>query len=125
MSAARNRGAAAASGDVLFFLDSDQALSPDSLRNAVELLDADPRLGCVHGIIAAEPLVDDGPSSGTGRCTRTTGGCGASGSPPPRTSRPRRCRAASSRRSAPSTRRSGTARTWSTANGSPPATTSG
>ncbi|UCM86565.1 glycosyltransferase family 2 protein [Streptomyces marincola] len=61
VSAARNRGAAAASGDILFFLDSDQALSPDSLENAVALLSEDPGLGCVHGIIAAEPLVDDGP----------------------------------------------------------------
>ncbi|MCE7079786.1 glycosyltransferase family 2 protein [Streptomyces sp. ST2-7A] len=61
VSAARNRGAAAARGDILFFLDSDQALSPDSLENAVRLLSADPGLGCVHGIIAAEPLVDDGP----------------------------------------------------------------
>ncbi|NJP65600.1 glycosyltransferase family 2 protein [Streptomyces spiramenti] len=61
VSAARNRGAAAARGDILFFLDSDQALSPDSLENAVRLLRTDPGLGCVHGIIAAEPLVDDGP----------------------------------------------------------------
>ncbi|WP_227869906.1 glycosyltransferase family 2 protein [Streptomyces otsuchiensis] len=61
VSAARNRGAAAATGDVLFFLDSDQALSPASLENAVQMLAEDPRLGCVHGIIAAEPLVDDGP----------------------------------------------------------------
>ncbi|MGW2058030.1 glycosyltransferase family 2 protein [Streptomyces sp. NPDC001840] len=61
VSAARNAGAAAARGDILFFLDSDQALTPDSLENAVRILSADPELGCVHGIIAAEPLVDDGP----------------------------------------------------------------
>lgn len=61
VSAARNAGAAAARGDILFFLDSDQALSPDSLENAVRLLRADPGLGCVHGIIAFEPLVDHGP----------------------------------------------------------------
>lgn len=61
VSAARNAGAAAARGDVLFFLDSDQALTPDSLENAARLLRADPGLGCVHGIIAAEPLVDHGP----------------------------------------------------------------
>lgn len=61
VSTARNAGAAAARGDVLFFLDSDQALSPDSLENAVRLLRADPGLGCVHGIIDAVPLVDHGP----------------------------------------------------------------
>ncbi|MFF3753445.1 glycosyltransferase family 2 protein [Streptomyces sp. NPDC002018] len=61
VSAARNAGAAAARGDILFFLDSDQALAPDALENAVRLLAEDPGLGCVHGIIAAEPLVDDGP----------------------------------------------------------------
>ncbi|OBQ47311.1 hypothetical protein A4U61_18470 [Streptomyces sp. H-KF8] len=61
VSMARNAGAAAARGDILFFLDSDQALAPDALENAVQLLSEDPRLGCVHGIIAAEPLVDDGP----------------------------------------------------------------
>ncbi|MER7056534.1 glycosyltransferase [Streptomyces sp. NPDC000351] len=61
VSTARNAGAAAARGDILFFLDSDQALSPDSLENAVRLLRADPGLGCVHGIIAPVPLVDHGP----------------------------------------------------------------
>ncbi|MFD8611706.1 glycosyltransferase family 2 protein [Streptomyces sp. NPDC059631] len=61
VSAARNAGAAAARGDILFFLDSDEALSPRSLENAVRLLAEDPGLGCVHGVIAPEPLVDDGP----------------------------------------------------------------
>ncbi|MGY0234317.1 glycosyltransferase family 2 protein [Longispora urticae] len=61
VSAARNRGVAASSGEVLFFLDSDEALAPDALANAVELLAADPGLGCVHGILADTPLVDDGP----------------------------------------------------------------
>ncbi|MEN3359920.1 MAG: hypothetical protein V7637_3902 [Mycobacteriales bacterium] len=59
--AARNAGAAASSGDILFFLDSDVALQPDAVGNAVDLLLADPSCGCVHGIYLARPLVDDGP----------------------------------------------------------------
>jgi GT2 family glycosyltransferase len=61
VSAARNAGIAASSGDVLFFLDSDEALAPDAIEVALRLLAEDPRLGCVHGVIAPEPLIDDGP----------------------------------------------------------------
>ena len=61
VSAARNTGAALAAGDVLFFLDSDEALEPDAIANAVALLRDNPDVGCVHGVIAPEPLVDDGP----------------------------------------------------------------
>ncbi|MFC7326631.1 glycosyltransferase family 2 protein [Marinactinospora rubrisoli] len=60
VSAARNAGVAASSGEILFFLDADQALAPDALENAVRLLREDPTLGCVHGVIAPEPLIDDG-----------------------------------------------------------------
>ncbi|HCT76851.1 MAG TPA: hypothetical protein DGG94_13455 [Micromonosporaceae bacterium] len=55
----RNTGVAASSGEILFFLDSDEALTPDSVANAVHLLSTG--YDCVHGIIAPEPLVDDGP----------------------------------------------------------------
>jgi glycosyltransferase involved in cell wall biosynthesis len=61
VSVARNAGAAASTGDILFFLDSDQALAPDSIANAVEMLGADPTIGCVHGQVAPVPLIDDGP----------------------------------------------------------------
>ncbi|MGW4161711.1 glycosyltransferase family 2 protein [Streptomyces sp. NPDC004788] len=61
VSAARNLGAAAARGEILFFLDSDTALHPEALANAVDLLEADPGLGCVHGVLDPEPLFDDGP----------------------------------------------------------------
>jgi glycosyltransferase involved in cell wall biosynthesis len=58
--ATRNRGAAWASGEFLFFVDSDGALAPDAVANAVALLEADPDLGAVCGIEDAEPLSSDG-----------------------------------------------------------------
>jgi glycosyltransferase involved in cell wall biosynthesis len=60
-SAARNAGVAASSGEVLFFLDSDVALAPTAIANAVTVLAADSSCGCVYGVYAAEPLIDDGP----------------------------------------------------------------
>ncbi|MFD0077741.1 glycosyltransferase [Streptomyces sp. NPDC127166] len=51
VSAARNTGAAAARGEVLFFLDSGTALHPEALAHAADLLRDDPGLGCVHGVL--------------------------------------------------------------------------
>ncbi|WP_165985683.1 glycosyltransferase [Streptomyces sp. YIM 98790] len=61
VSAARNLGAEATTGAVLFYVDADVALSPDAIGNALAVLDADPETGCVHGIYETTPLIDDGP----------------------------------------------------------------
>lgn len=61
VSAARNIGAAAASGDVLFFLDSDIALAPEAIATAVRTLRAHPDCAVVQGIYDAQPLHDGGP----------------------------------------------------------------
>lgn len=57
--AARNLGAEWASGEILFFVDSDGALEPDAVATAVALLQADPELGAVCGIEDPDPLVRD------------------------------------------------------------------
>lgn len=57
--AARNLGAEVATGEVLFFLDSDVALRPDAVSGAVRLLYADPGLGAVCGTYTPGPLVRD------------------------------------------------------------------
>ncbi|MBB5828516.1 glycosyltransferase family 2 protein [Micromonospora carbonacea] len=61
VSAARNIGARAATGDILFFVDSDVALRADAIANALAVLAADPSCGCVHGTYDTQPLYDDGP----------------------------------------------------------------
>ncbi|MCW3840454.1 glycosyltransferase [Micromonospora yasonensis] len=61
VSAARNAGVAASTGEVVFFLDSDVALASDAVANALAMLAADPACGCVYGVYAPQPLIDDGP----------------------------------------------------------------
>ncbi len=56
---ARNTGASCASGEILFFVDSDVALAPDAVANAVAKLAADPSIGAVCGIDDPDPLVLD------------------------------------------------------------------
>jgi hypothetical protein len=61
VSAARNAGATATDAPLLFFVDSDIALAPDAIANAVRTLRAEPDRVMAYGIYDAEPLVDDGP----------------------------------------------------------------
>lgn len=56
---ARNTGAAAARGEILFFVDSDVALRPDAVEKAVEELLAHPEYGAVCGIYEDRPLIRD------------------------------------------------------------------
>jgi len=57
---ARNRGMAVARGEIFFFADSDVALAPDAVANAVEKLREDETLAAVWGVYGDRPLVDDG-----------------------------------------------------------------
>lgn len=56
-SVARNLGAAAARGEILFFLDADVALDAGSVAAAVDALRADPTVGAVSGVLDPEPLL--------------------------------------------------------------------
>jgi glycosyltransferase involved in cell wall biosynthesis len=56
---ARNTGAAAAQGEILFFVDSDVALRPDAVSTAVAELAAHPEYGAVCGIYEEDPLIRD------------------------------------------------------------------
>src|SRR5690606_20394471 len=58
--AARNIGAVEATVPLLFFLDSDTALAPDAIENAVRAYRQTPGAGMVQGVYAPEPLYDDG-----------------------------------------------------------------
>ena len=57
---ARNLGAGHARGSILVFVDSDVAMRPDAVAQAVALLSGNPRLGAVSGNYDPEPLIDDG-----------------------------------------------------------------
>ncbi|GII77363.1 hypothetical protein Sru01_23450 [Sphaerisporangium rufum] len=61
VSAARNAGVDATTGEIVFFLDADVALRPDAVAAALDVLAGDPGCGCVHGVYDTEPLIDDGP----------------------------------------------------------------
>lgn len=56
---ARNRGAAAATGDVLLFLDADIAVHRDTVERIADILTANPELAAVFG------SYDDKPADGT------------------------------------------------------------
>ncbi|MEW1550341.1 glycosyltransferase family 2 protein [Streptomyces tsukubensis] len=55
----RNTGAAHARGDIVVFVDSDVAMEPDAVANAVAMLRENPRIGAVCGTYDAEPLIRD------------------------------------------------------------------
>lgn len=59
VSAARNLGATVASGEILFFLDSDIALDPGAVAAAVAILRSDPKIGAVCGNFETVPLIRD------------------------------------------------------------------
>jgi glycosyltransferase involved in cell wall biosynthesis len=57
--AGRNVGVANSHGEVLFFLDSDVALEPDAIANAVKALRANPEIGALCGVYHPDPLIVD------------------------------------------------------------------
>ncbi|MFJ6194814.1 glycosyltransferase family 2 protein [Micromonospora sp. NPDC092111] len=58
---ARNTGATHTTAPLLFFVDSDTALAPDAIENALHTLHHTPHAGMVQGIYDPHPLYDDGP----------------------------------------------------------------
>jgi GT2 family glycosyltransferase len=58
-SLARNVGAAAATGEILLFVDSDVELPSSTVTDAVRLLRSDPGAGAICGMLDDTPLVRD------------------------------------------------------------------
>jgi len=56
---ARNLGAAHAAGDILIFVDSDVAVLPDAVAQAVDLLESDPGIGAACGVYEDTPMFTD------------------------------------------------------------------
>ncbi|MET8509459.1 glycosyltransferase family A protein [Streptomyces sp. NPDC004787] len=56
---ARNLGAEVTSGEILVFLDSDVAMHPDAVANAVRLLGDGEEYGAICGTYEPEPLIRD------------------------------------------------------------------
>jgi glycosyltransferase involved in cell wall biosynthesis len=54
-STARNRGAAVACGEILFFVDSDVAVAPDAVRRVDAAFSEEPQLGAVFGSYDSTP----------------------------------------------------------------------
>ena len=57
--AARNLGVQKSKGEILFFLDSDVALEPDAVEQAVAILASDSTIGAACGIYDPDPLIRD------------------------------------------------------------------
>jgi len=55
----RNRGAKKATGDVLFFMDSDSIIYPDTIDKIIKRLEEDPTLDGITAIWDSEPLEDN------------------------------------------------------------------
>jgi glycosyltransferase involved in cell wall biosynthesis len=51
ISGARNTGIAAATGDVIAFLDADDVWPADSLQRRLDILEADPEVDAVYGLV--------------------------------------------------------------------------
>lgn len=57
---ARNLGVAHTTAPLIFFLDSDTALAPDAIENAIRAYRETPDCAMVQGVYAPDPLYDDG-----------------------------------------------------------------